>query len=42
VADAAVATRASAEIVLTASASVEGAVENLRREVESFLKNVAA
>jgi methyl-accepting chemotaxis protein len=42
VADAAIATRASAEIVLTASDSVEGAVENLRREVESFLGSVAA
>src|SRR5712691_7611951 len=42
VADAAIATRTSAEIVLTASESVEGAVENLRREVESFLGNVAA
>lgn len=42
VADAAIATRASAEIVLTASESVEGAVENLRREIETFLGNVAA
>jgi len=42
VADAAVATRTSAEIVLTASESVERAIENLRREVESFLGNVAA
>lgn len=42
VADAAVATRTSAEIVLAASESVEGAVENLRREVESFLGSVAA
>jgi methyl-accepting chemotaxis protein len=42
VADAAVATRSSAEIVLAASESVEGAVENLRREVESFLGKVAA
>jgi methyl-accepting chemotaxis protein len=42
VADAAISTRTSAEIVLTASQSVEGAVENLRREVESFLGNVAA
>src|SRR5665213_1917465 len=33
VADAAVATRTSAEIVLTASESVERAIENLRREV---------
>jgi len=42
VADAAVATRTSAEIVLTASESVERSIENLRREVESFLGNVAA
>jgi methyl-accepting chemotaxis protein len=42
VADAAVATRTSAEIVLTASESVERAIENLRREVASFLGNVAA
>jgi methyl-accepting chemotaxis protein len=42
VADAAVATRTSAEVVLTASESVERAIENLRREVESFLGNVAA
>jgi len=42
VADAAIATRGSAEIVLTASESVEGAVDNLRREVESFLGSVAA
>src|SRR5712691_3160109 len=42
VANAAVATRTSAEIVLTASESVEGAVENLRHEVESFLGKVAA
>jgi methyl-accepting chemotaxis protein len=42
VADAAVATRTSAEIVLTASQSVEGAVDNLRREIETFLGNVAA
>jgi methyl-accepting chemotaxis protein len=42
VADAAIATRASAQVVLTASESVEGAVENLRREVESFLGSVAA
>ena len=42
VADAAVATHTSAEIVLTASESVERAIENLRREVESFLGNVAA
>lgn len=42
VADAAVATRTSAEIVLTASESVEGAVDSLRREVENFLGKVAA
>jgi PAS domain-containing protein len=42
VADAAVATRASAEIVLSASQSVEGAVDNLQREIETFLGNVAA
>jgi methyl-accepting chemotaxis protein len=42
VADAVIATRRSAQIVLTASKSVEGAVENLRREVASFLSNVAA
>ncbi len=42
VADAAVATRTSAEIVLSASQSVEGAVGNLRHEIETFLGNVAA
>jgi methyl-accepting chemotaxis protein len=42
VAEAVSAARSGAEIVLTASKSVEGAVENLRREVESFLANVAA
>jgi methyl-accepting chemotaxis protein len=42
VADAAVATRTSAEVVLTASQSVEGAVDSLRREIEAFLNNVAA
>ena len=42
VADAAVATRTSAEIVLTASQSVEGAIDNLRREIETFLGDVAA
>ncbi len=42
VADAAVATRTSAEIVLSASQSVEGAVDNLRREIATFLGNVAA
>jgi methyl-accepting chemotaxis protein len=42
VADAAVATRASAEIVLSVSQSVEGAVESLRQEIETFLGDVAA
>jgi methyl-accepting chemotaxis protein len=42
VAEAVIATRGSADIVLTASESVEGAVENLRREIETFLGNVAA
>jgi outer membrane protein TolC len=42
VADAAIATRTSAEIVISASQSVEGAVDNLRREIETFLGNVAA
>jgi methyl-accepting chemotaxis protein len=42
VADAAVATRTSAEIVLSASNAVEGAVDNLRREIATFLGNVAA
>jgi methyl-accepting chemotaxis protein len=42
VADAAIATRTSAEIVLSASESVEGAVDNLRLEIETFLGNVAA
>jgi len=37
-----VATRSSAEIVLTASRSVESAVGKLRDEVENFLRNVAA
>jgi len=41
VAGAAVATRASAEIVLTASQAVESAVGNMRGEVEDFLHNVA-
>jgi methyl-accepting chemotaxis protein len=40
--DAAIATRASAQIVLTTSQAVESAVGNLRREVQSFLRNVAA
>jgi methyl-accepting chemotaxis protein len=42
VAEAAVATRASAEIVLAVSQSVEGAVDSLRQEIETFLGNVAA
>jgi methyl-accepting chemotaxis protein len=42
VASAAVATRASAVIVLSASQVVERAVENMRREVDKFLLNVAA
>lgn len=42
VADAAVATRTSAEVVLSAADSVERAIDNLRREVESFLGDVAA
>jgi methyl-accepting chemotaxis protein len=42
VADAATSTRSSAQVVLSASESVEGAVDNLRREVEGFLGNVAA
>ncbi len=42
VADAAVATRASAEVVLAATELVEGAVEKLQREVENFLGKVAA
>ena len=42
VADAATATRGSAEIVLTASELVEEAVENMRREIETFLGSVAA
>jgi methyl-accepting chemotaxis protein len=41
-ANSAVAVRASAEIVLTASQSVESAIGNLRDEVESFLSSVAA
>ena len=41
-ADAAIGTRASAETVLAASDSVEGAVENLYQEVEKFLSKVAA
>jgi methyl-accepting chemotaxis protein len=41
VADAAVSTRTSADIVLTASRAVESAVENMRGEVENFLRRVA-
>lgn len=41
VAGATVATRASADIVLTASQEVERAVENMRGEVDSFLHDVA-
>ena len=41
VAGAAVSTRASAEIVLSASRAVESAVGNMRGEVEQFLRNVA-
>jgi methyl-accepting chemotaxis protein len=41
VASAAISTRASAEIVLTASQAVESAVENMRGEVENFLHKVA-
>jgi methyl-accepting chemotaxis protein len=40
-AESAVSTRATAEVVLAASKSVEDAVGNLREEVESFLRNVA-
>jgi methyl-accepting chemotaxis protein len=42
VAGAAVETRSSAESVLTASQAVESAAAELRREVEGFLKRVAA
>jgi methyl-accepting chemotaxis protein len=42
VANAATATRTSAQVVISASDAVEGAVENLRVEVENFLVNVAA
>ena len=38
----AIAARTLAEVVLTASQSVETAVGNLRDEVENFLRNVAA
>jgi methyl-accepting chemotaxis protein len=41
VADATVATRTSADIVLTTSQAVESAVENMREEVEAFLHDVA-
>ena len=41
VAGATVATRGSADIVLSASQAVESAVENMRGEVENFLRNVA-
>lgn len=41
VAGATVATRTSADIVLTASQAVESAVENIRGEVENFLHDVA-
>ncbi len=41
VAGATVATRKSADIVLTASQAVESAVENMRGEVETFLRDVA-
>ena len=42
VAGAATATRSSAETMLSASRSVESAVDNLRAEVEAFLAQVAA
>jgi methyl-accepting chemotaxis protein len=42
VANAATSTRSSAQIVLSASEAVEGAVEKLRSEVEDFLSSVAA
>ena len=42
VAKSAIAIQTSAEVVLTASQSVDSAVGNLRDEVESFLGNVAA
>jgi hypothetical protein len=41
VSGAATETRASAEIVLSASQTVENAVSDLRGDVEDFLKNVA-
>jgi|ERR1051326_3923763 methyl-accepting chemotaxis protein len=42
VANAATATRTSAQVVISASDAVEGAVDNLRVEVEDFLSSVAA
>jgi methyl-accepting chemotaxis protein len=42
VANAATATRGSAQVVISASEAVEGAVDNLRVEVEDFLSSVAA
>jgi methyl-accepting chemotaxis protein len=42
VANAATATRGSAQVVISASDAVEGAVDKLRVEVEDFLSNVAA
>jgi methyl-accepting chemotaxis protein len=42
VANAATATRTSAEVVISASDAVEGAVDKLRVEVEDFLSSVAA
>jgi methyl-accepting chemotaxis protein len=42
VANAATATRSSAQVVISASDAVEGAVKNLRAEVEDFLSSVAA
>ena len=42
VANAATATRSSAQVVISASDAVEGAVDNLRVEVEDFLSSVAA
>jgi len=41
VADAATSTRTSAQVVLSASESVEGAVQNMHHEVEAFLGSVA-
>jgi methyl-accepting chemotaxis protein len=40
-ANAATSTRSSAQVVLSVSESVEGAVQNLHREVETFLGSVA-